>query len=198
MSNTSKSDTQALKDKLKVLKKHGLYSGDLRKQPTRYAKSLIKKFDDVISGNAQVVKVPKTKGEKQARAKARELADAFGDTVRAKGSHVIVKVKDKGEKARYVGGKQGGTIATTRTLESGTVLTHEYIRGGMEHLPPLRPGESYALPLKNGRSIMYIYRAKEEEIYALANHYEHDPKKPYVGASQNIQIVYQGKRRKRR
>ena len=78
------------RQELKRLKKAGLYSGDLRK-PTRYAKSLTKKYKDFLSGDMQVVA---TKSSTAAR-------KIQPDRAHRKGKRVLVYV-EKGGKASYL------------------------------------------------------------------------------------------------
>lgn len=88
---------------MRKLRDLGLYKGDLRKKPTKYALGKLKQFDDVLSGNAVVVKprdpkrfknmyrtigdvvvVPKRKGEKISVDKSGEIVSK-----RKSGKHII-------------------------------------------------------------------------------------------------------------
>ena len=182
--------TQEIKARLKVLKKKGLYKGDLRKAPTRYAAKLANDFADVASGRAQVVSIPVTKGRgsKAAFAKAHELAERFSGTMRAKGNKVIVRVSHTSEKPIYFSAKD--TIATSYTDSAGRRMYHEYLHADGSALPILSNEQTYALPFSRGvDGISYTYRATEAEILELANQYETKEKNPYVGAIGHIQLV---------
>lgn len=102
MPSKSKSGKQA-RSALKRLRDLGLYTGDLRKKPTKYALSKIEKFDAVLKGKATVVApkdakrfkgifdtvgknviVPRRKGEKITVDKSGEIV-----SVRKSGKRVI-------------------------------------------------------------------------------------------------------------
>lgn len=55
------------KRELARLKKFGLYRGSARKQPTRYARDLLKKYQDVLRGQAAVVTAPRQKNAREYR-----------------------------------------------------------------------------------------------------------------------------------
>lgn len=84
------------KSDLARLKKLGLYKGDARKQPTRYALRQIKEYKDVLDKRAKVVTVPKRKH-------AREYTEVF----RTKYRKVVIPARS-GEKFFY--NKKSGEI----------------------------------------------------------------------------------------
>lgn len=89
------------KSDLAKLKKLGLYGGDARKQPTRYAREQIKKYNDVLEGRAKVVTLPK-------RGTAREYTEVF----QTKNRRVVIPAR-KGEKFFY--NKKSGEIFSYNT-----------------------------------------------------------------------------------
>lgn len=93
---SSKEQNRRQRADLARLKKLGLYRGNARKNPTRYGKSLIKKYADVLAGKAAVVKAP---SKAAARAYRDEGSKAPG-TVRVSGDRIVVP-KLRGEKLRY-------------------------------------------------------------------------------------------------
>lgn len=200
-----RTDAQVKSD-LKILKKAGLYSGDLRKAPTRYGRGQAKKYADVIGGGAKVISVPvekqshKNKGVKAAKAEARAVAADFPKTVRAKGNKLIVRVSRPSEVPTY--SKKMKTLVIRHTNTAGQKLTYEYVRNlkvkelDQYGLPYLNKNETFALPLSRGREgIEYSYRASAQEIMEVINSYE-TKKNPYRGAGDNIMIVYPGTSRK--
>lgn len=198
---SGRGQSRDVKSGVKKLKQAGLYSGDLRKPPTNYAKSLTKKYADVISGRAKVVTVPKSPtgrntGTKAARAEARALADKFAGIMSSKQDKLIVKTSHPSEKVRYSKHEQK---VYTEISRSGQIETHEYTTFSNGQLPPLEKDQAYGLPVRRaGGEIGYIMRATEAEILALANEYEMRPKHMYKGATGHIQIVYSGRLRRHR
>lgn len=187
---------QETKAALKQLKRKGLYHGDLRKAPTRYAEKLVDEFADVLAGRAQVVAVPKRGiGKREASARARAIAEQFAGNIRAKENRLIVKVARPEEKAVYR--PKAKEVVTRYTRPTGELITHKYVAPEAGRLPPLGEGESYALPFNRGKKgIEYVMRATEEDIMALANEYEKKIENPYRGATGFIQIAYPGKERR--
>jgi hypothetical protein len=177
-------------DKLKFLKIKGLYNGDLRKKPTRYALSQIKKYEGVLSGREKVITAP-------SRKIAKEISNNFPETTRFKGKKIIARTMHPSEKVFY--SKKEKTIISRYKNKDGETITHEYVKPENGRLPELRENERYALPFARGAgNVAYIERASEEEILALANQYETKEKNPYRGATGHLQIVYPGTKRKRK
>jgi hypothetical protein len=89
---------QALKDVnhgLAKLRKLGLYNGKAaRGQPTAYGKSLLKRFADVISGTAAVVKVPKA-------SRATVKTEYAGQLDFARGKLIVPKNPLNAERVRF-------------------------------------------------------------------------------------------------
>jgi hypothetical protein len=197
-SGGSQADTRS---RVKKLKQAGLYKGDLRKPTTRYAKSLTRKYADVIEGRAKVITVPKTptkrsKGVKAARQEAEALANKFQGIMRNKLDKVIVRVSHPKEKVGYSKREQKVYTSISR---GDQIETHEYAVVQNGQLPALEKNQAYGLPVRRmGGEIGYIMRATEAEILALANEYEMRPKHMYKGATGHIQIVYSGRLRRHR
>ena len=185
MSKQNPAKTQETKSKLKVLKKKGLYSGDLRKAPTRYAESLTRKFSDVLSGHAKVITVPhhagkKSKGIVAARKEASQLAEAYGLAVRNKGAHLIVKTVTPEDTISYSPKKKLLEIVRKRSddveerIELRKHLSLVKRESGEFDLDirKLQNDESYVIPFNRGRgSIQYIYFADKAELMKVLNEY---------------------------
>lgn len=147
-----------LKHSLKQLKKLGLYNPKApRKAPTRYAKSLTKKYSDVLKGQADVVRVP--------RSYQKEIAGQFR-TKRAKKGAVAIVPKAGGMHARY--SKKEGSIVR----ETGVFQLRPYkdrlilLRGGF---PELKRGENLVVRIGNNYVDFYT---RDEVAKAMA---EYDP-----------------------
>jgi hypothetical protein len=133
-----RSKAQASRDKraLQKLRSTGLYTGkiDLRKAPTRYQKSLMGRFADVLAGKAAVVRPADPKAYKRAG-------------FRTAGKAVIVP-KRKGERIGV--GKTGRITRTRKGAKRATIIP---VRGAPVAEGPV-PGEPaaqiYYLPFKAG------------------------------------------------
>lgn len=178
--NSAKVSPDQLKKRVAALKKAGLYSGDLRKPVTDYAKRLTRKYADVLSGNAQVVKIPEktgdTKSAKEARLIARSLAREYEGIVKAKGSRVVVKVLpgEGREKVRYSPSHKT-LIASMKAGDSSNdmlFLRNVKLRVNPEskdlefaNLPKLKNGERYVTTYKKGDKIYYAYYASIDDYW---------------------------------
>lgn len=103
--------TQAEKDALRKLKDAGLYSPKKPRTFTDYAKGLLKKFSDVITGTAKAIKTPRATA-----AKYRDPSHGPG-TVRAKGTRVVVPIQ-RGETASY--SPKTGEVSVKRKVGGDT------------------------------------------------------------------------------
>lgn len=185
MATPKKSNTQAAKSALKVLKRKGLYSGDLRKAPTDYAKRLARKYSDVVSGSSQVISVPRhatkrSKGVVAARKEAQSLAEAYGLAVRSKGAHLIVKTVTPEDRVIYSPRKKLIEIERQRTpdlVERIELRKHMEISENEDgtldlSIRKLRDGESYVIPFGRGRGgIQYLYFGSKTELMRVLNEY---------------------------
>jgi len=139
MSSKSKGSSQAstaakIKSNLKQLRELGLYAGDLRKRPTKYALRTIAKFDAVLKGNASVVRPVNP--------------NKFKGIFEVKGNAVIVP-RRKGEKITV--DKKTGEIVSKRKVGGRTITARgKQIKRG-ENIP--KPGKErrvqYAVPFNS-------------------------------------------------
>ena len=179
------SDTKAA---LKILKKKGLYSGDLRKAPTDYAKRLTRRYSDVVKGSAQVIAIPKiatakNKGIVAARKDAKSLAAEYSLAVRAKGNHLIVKSVSPSDKVIYSPKK--------KLLEIEHKLGMDYVErielrkhmalevqedGTLDFgIRDLKENETYVVPFNRGNgAIQYLQFADKAALMAMLNEYGRD------------------------
>jgi hypothetical protein len=135
--------------RLKELKKHGLYTGDLRRSPTRYAKSLIGKFGDVLSGRAAVVKTT-----------SRATAKVYDKGYKTKGKLVIVPTDPT---RVFTFNKKTGEIEGRRTLPSGKVAVSRILPHQPGQTPafgPVPPGKTrwYSIMFRRGKKLVLGYR----------------------------------------
>jgi hypothetical protein len=130
--------SRARKD-LRELKKLGLFSGDLRKKPSRYGVKQTQKFADVLRKQSKVIEAP-----------SRKIAKGHKEQFKVKGRKIIVPVK-KGEKVLY--SKKTGEIFTYRR-EMGVTIKGVYPKNAItpDNIDSLPQGKNirYALPIGIG------------------------------------------------
>lgn len=154
------------------LKSRGLYSGDARKKPTAYGKSLLKKFADVLGGRAAPVKT----GSKIAKA----YKEAGFQTRREK---VIIPKKPKD---RVVFSKKSGRISrTTRTAtgeKSKQIIEPIGKSGDIRALPKARKGKQtfYAVPFGSAKNQYIVRFSSFEELQTFMQPYERKERNPYL------------------
>lgn len=102
--------SQAEKAGLKKLRDTGVYKPKDARKPTRYAKSILKKFFDVWNGNAGVVEV-----DRETAKRYRDKSAKSGE-IRAKGNKVIVP-KLPGERVAF--SKKNHSISVSRKMKTG-------------------------------------------------------------------------------
>ena len=146
----AKQATRETKAQLKELKKQGLYHGDLRKNPTRYAKSLIKKFSEVLGGRAAVVKT----GSKAAK-EYKEGYQTSRDKVivpKVAGETFTFNKKTKRIESKYVmpGGERARSVI-------------EPTRGKEPKPPKTKSGETvyYSIYFRQGKQIKRMFRTDD-------------------------------------
>lgn len=155
------------------LKSKGLLSKrvDARSQkPTRYMRSQIKKFSDVLSGKAAVVKAP--------RSKAKEFSDKYI----VKGNKVVVP-KRKGETVSY--SKSSNTIVASSKVGEKRVRRRMSAKAPTKHEAPLKGNVLYVIPLGNTRQSFDTW----SDLVLFMEPYENNPKNPYKEWMQYVEIV---------
>lgn len=143
--------SQAQKSGLKVLRKKGVYKPKApRAAPTRYAKSLLGKFADLLTGKASIVTASQ-KGRKGfgAARKFKREKEAVG-TLRVVRNKIIVPTQ-AGEVARF--SKKKGTVRVTRKLGKDFYVREPFAKPiySLKDLKSqLKPGDRVAVPLYRG------------------------------------------------
>lgn len=144
---------QKFRSDVAKLKAKGLVSKrvDARSQkPTRYMRSQVKRFDEVLSGKAQVVHVPK-------RAAAKE----FGARFDTKGRSIIVP-NTKGEKLRYAPKRKEIVSSATR---NGAHIQKVYSSKPVKNARdlPVGPGIRYTIRLgREGSAGVFSFNTIED------------------------------------
>lgn len=164
MPNKSKSGKQA-RTALKRLRDLGLYTGDLRKKPTKYALGKIEKFDAVLKGKATVVK-PRD-------------AKRFKDIFETVGGNVIVP-RRKGEKITI---DKSGEIVSIRKSGKRTIRARGRTvkRADAIEKPEAHRNVQYVIPFNghNGETNWFRFPDYDELKKFMAG-YDYKDWKDYV------------------
>jgi hypothetical protein len=181
MATKKLTDMQAAKAALKSarhdlarLKKLGLYKGNARKTPTKYAKGLLKKFSDVLTGKAKVITTP-------SQSAAREHKEIY----RTKFRKVIVPVRP-GEKLYY--NKTKGFIFSYNT-EYGHKVKRIFPKHALTEAEADRlsqnPNIRYAIPIGTGQGVR---RMRFETYGELKAYMQSDSLKGYNKWNNHVEI----------
>lgn len=156
--NTRKQDLAQVKKSLAILRKKGLYKPkSARKAPTKYAKSLLKKYSDVVANRSFVVKATKEAAPKLAE----HYRVTRGRVVIPKaGMNVKPKITAKGEVIRRI------------------AIDDKSYRYRPAHMvdgdwPELGPHQSYTVQVRYGRRGGIVSVGTREELINLINEYSH-------------------------
>lgn len=149
-----------------MLKDTGLYSGkiDLRKTPTKYQRSLLDRFSDVISGKAAVVKPKDPK--------------SYKGLLPVKGDKVIVP-KRAGEKIKL---NKAGEITIETKTKKGKKRTRRYVKKARakKRAEKPAPNKRYGIPLMFGDGRHTIFFPTFDELQKFMEGYEYKDWQRYV------------------
>lgn len=155
------------------LKAKGLTSKrvDARKQkPTRHMLKKVSSFQDVLSGKAKVVSVPK-----------RAIAKEYGEKFRTVGKHVVIPVKE-GENVAY--SKRSGEITATRRVDGKRIKRRLSSKGGTRTEAPISGNVIYTIPLGGTRQSFDTW----DDLVLFMEPYEANPKNPYKNWYKYVEI----------
>lgn len=183
---------------VRLLQKKKLYRPvSPRAAPTRHAVRLVKKFQDVVRGQAEVLTLSKKLAALYAEQGARS------GTVRVvRGTHVIVPVQ-RGEHSRFV--KSRGQIEITRTMDGGRYVRVP-LRGKHitfdDIMAQTKPGDYIAVPFFRGakRGVEFKNMSLEEfsRFYHEYSLTDADGNVPYENLAQYVQLFrYEAVKEKR-
>lgn len=158
------------------LKAKGLVSDkvDARKQaPTKYMKSQVKKFADVLEGKAKVAHVPK-----------RADAKAFAEKFRVKGKSVVIPAKAD-EHIAY--SKKNKSFSATRKTKDGKRITREiYSEAPSRSRPPTKSKNVlFVIPVGNTRQSFDTW----EDLVLFMEPYETNSRNPYRDWEKYVEVV---------
>lgn len=142
--------SQAENAALKKLREKGLYKPKDARKKTKYAKSLLSKFKDVLSGNAGVVKVDRETAKRYKR------KDAKSSEIRSAGNHVIVP-KLPGERVSY--SKKNRRVDVSRKMKDGG----RYVRSPFVRVPTSYDELKSQLATKDRIAVAY-YRGPKKPV----------------------------------
>lgn len=187
MSSKSLSGSQlrSFRSAVAALKSKGLVSKrvDARSQrPTRYMVAQVKKFDDVLTGKAQVVTVKRGAGKS-----AIENAKAYGDSFARKGRKLVVPKTTKAEQIRFdeKTGKLKRYGKTQRGERFQSVIEPKGKQTASAHRFPEGPGIFYRIPF--GRGSFTFDNLKD--LYDFMQPYEVSAN-PYKDWQNYVEIIH--------
>lgn len=132
---------------LKALSRKGLYRAKKpRAAPTRYGKSLLQRFADVLEGRASVVTAPKSK-----RSKGHKAAREYSETLRTVRNKIVVPTHAN-ETARY--SPKARKVLVTRRVGRDRYIREPFKEKitSLEQLKRLMGKKDYvSIPLYRGR-----------------------------------------------
>lgn len=164
---------QAEKRALKKLREKGLYTPkDARAAPTKYGRSMIRKYRDVLDGRATVITIPKSKRSKGWKA-ARDSADPSLGVY----AHRNKLVVPKNERERISWSPKDKTY---RVSFWSTDKTTRYVREPVKRKISnpsqlkLREGQRISIPFNRpGRGIEWMNLTEQEFKEAWAQYHDH-------------------------
>lgn len=173
--NSRKADLAQVRKSLSILRKKGLYNPkNARAKPTKYGMSMAKRYANVVSGKAYVLKANA------------DTIKALGDTYRTKNSRVIVPKFGWSDTARI--DKKTKSVVQFKTIGKKKYRFRPANVDNVEDLPELEDNEIYLVPFRNGNKLNFIMSDDMDEIIALTQDYEKRKKNPYKDIAHFIQI----------
>ena len=140
------------------MKRKGLYTGDTRR-PTKYGKSLLRKFADVLSGRAEVVTVSR-KGKSKGYKEAHAYANASREDIRVVRNRIVVPV-NPGETVSF--SRKTGRVRVSRTIGGEKFIRERFkqpLTGPNSY--KLKGNERFAVPFYRRGQIEWYYYTQED------------------------------------
>lgn len=158
------------------LKAKGLVSSkiDARKQgATRYMQNQVRKFEDVLTGKAKVIRTPK-----------RADAKAFSEKFKVKGNAVVVPAKAD-EKLAY--SKKNKSISATRRTGKGQKITRDIFSEApsKSRAPTRSKNVLFVIPVGNSRQSFDTW----EDLVLFMEPYETNTRNPYKDWEKYVEVV---------
>jgi hypothetical protein len=153
----SRSQAKQYRASVRKLQSAGLYTGkpDLRKRPSKYVEKVLKKYADVLSGKAAVIKAP-----------SKSTASKYKRAFKVRGDNIIVP-KKKGERVTI---DKRGELHTTRKVRGRTVRKTITPGGRVRPRKPRKGAKGfYVIPMNTSDGIV---KQRFESYAALAAYME--------------------------
>lgn len=182
--------SQAIKSGVKTLRKKGLYKPEKpRAAPTKYAKSLLRRFADVLSGHASVVTATPAKEKRKRKTKGFSAAKEYATTLRTTRNKIIVPTQ-AGEVARY--SPRAKKILVTRRVGADRYIREPFkkpINTLSDLEGSLKRGDRIAVPLFRGsRGVDYRWMTLDD-FKAFWREYGPGTKRPYKNLGDHIEAA---------
>lgn len=161
--STTKKQARAQKSAIKKLRDLGIIKADLRRKPTPATKRALKKYADVVSGRAAVLKVKNPRVYRKT------------EGVRVAGKNVIVP-RRKGEKISI--DKKSGRIVHKRKIGGKIVTSKSRVVDGGVRIGSRTP---IVIPFAVGNSgrVEYFRFATEDALHNFLDEYEKRHRRKY-------------------
>jgi hypothetical protein len=173
--NSRKTDLAQVRKSLSILRKKGLYKPvKARGKPTKYGMAIAKRYADVASGKAYVMKAD--------AATIKELSKTY----RTKGRRVVVPKFGWSDTARI--DRKTKSVVQFKTIGKKKYRFRPAGVTDVEDLPELQDNEIFLVPFRNGNKLNFIMSDDMDEIIALTQDYEKRKKNPYKDIAHFIQI----------
>jgi hypothetical protein len=173
--NSRKADLAQVRKSLSILRKKGLYKPlKKRGKPTKYGMAISKRYADVASGKAYVLKADT------------DTIKALGTTYRTKNKRVVVPKFGWSDTARI--DRKTKQVVQFKTIGKSKYRFRPAGVTSIDELPELNDNEIYLIPFRNGNKLAFMMSDDMDEIIALTQDYEGRKKNPYRDIAQYIQI----------
>jgi hypothetical protein len=160
--STSGAELRSFRHNVSVLKRKGLVSPKVDARsvtPTKTLRAAIKKFSDVLSGNARVFTVPKGKTVGQ-------YAEDY--SIRGAHGHIVLPKSERlNRKGQIVTAKMGPIASMTRQALPTGADYESKLRAQLAALGPLKDGELYGVRRKDGGYALKFYTNPEDLLNLL-------------------------------
>lgn len=172
---TNKEQLAQVRKSLSVLRKKGLYNPkNARAKPTDYGIRLARKFSDVATGKAFVLKADKATIKK------------LGETYQTRNQRVVVPKFSWADRATI--NKKTGEVRYTKSIGGARYRFRPANVTDVKDLPKLKKGQTYLVPFKHGNKLSFVSETSLEDIMKLVADYEKRGSNSYKDIAKYIQI----------
>jgi len=184
-STTDKTARRQLAANISKLRKKGLVTKAGELSP-KYARSLVKKFADVLANRAHVVTI-----------KDAEMRREYRQTFAGAAEKVVVPKSKSAKRARYV--KSAQAVRSYASFGEGSFQMEigPGKRSSIKDIPEAPKGSSYLLPMRTNHGRIHVLSfATRDDLLAFVNEYSRKPNQ-FKDAMDYVMIGRKTRRRKK-